>query len=174
MKFVTNCYLIDKEKNKILLGRKKYGLAKGILNGFGGKVEKTDKTIKDAATREFLEETGLTVINPILSGIIYFRYADVTNDVRCYIYIGDRWRGKVSESSEMEVDWFDLKNVPLGEMWPDDKLWFPLLLEKKNILVNSYRTKPGDFPYKTTIELRKTFEEAAEENAGDGNGAAEN
>jgi len=37
MKLVTNCYLIDRKNNKILLGRKKYGIAKGILNGFGGK-----------------------------------------------------------------------------------------------------------------------------------------
>jgi len=158
--------LIDRKNDKILLGKKKYGIAKGILNGFGGKVEKTDKTIKDAAIREFLEETGLTIIDPVLSGVINFRYSDIAKNVCCYIYLGDRWRGELSESEEMEVGWFDLNSIPMNDMWPDDKLWFPTLLEKRNIVVNSYRIKPGDFPYKTIIKSRKTLEEAAEEDAG--------
>ena len=30
MKLATTCYLIDQDNNKILLGRKKHGIAKGI------------------------------------------------------------------------------------------------------------------------------------------------
>ena len=31
----------------------------------------------------------------------------------------------------MRPQWFSLKDIPFHKMWPDDKLWFPLLLEGK-------------------------------------------
>lgn len=155
MKVATICYLIDKKNNKIPLGRKKYGFAKGILNGFGGKVEELDKSIRDAAVREFAEETGITLINPTLSGVIYLRFRNPSKNSCAYLYISEVWSGSPKESEEMEVSWFDLDNIPINEMWPDDKIWFPTFLEKRNILVKSYRNKPGDFPYKTVIEVGK-------------------
>jgi 8-oxo-dGTP pyrophosphatase MutT (NUDIX family) len=159
MKLATICYLIDQDNNKILLGRKKYGIAKGILNGFGGKVEKSDKTIKISVIREFHEETGITLFDPTLFGIIYFNYTNADKNACAYVYLCSKWQGKPNESEEMEVSWFDLNNIPINDMWQDDKIWLPTFLEKKNILVRSYRDKPGDFPYKTVVEVgKKIFE----------------
>ena len=145
------------------MGRKKHGIAKGVLNGFGGHVEKVDKTVKDSEIREFLEETGATLIDPHLSGIIHFHYKNANKNACAYIYLCDKWQGEPKESAEMEVDWFDLNSIPVNEMWPDDKLWFPTFLERQNILVRSYRNKPGDFPYKTLIEVGKEIFEGIHE-----------
>lgn len=158
MKLSTTCYLIDKNNNKILLGRKKYGIAKGILNGFGGHVEKSDSSIKDSIIREFFEETSLKLIKPILSGIMHYKYDDLENGCT-NIYLCNKWKGQLKESEEMEVEWFDLNAIPFDQMWPDDKLWLPAFLDKKNIVVSSYRNKPGDFPHKTVLEFNKEIYE---------------
>ena len=31
-------------------------------------------------------------------------------------------------SLEMRPKWFSLSEVPFSDMWPDDPLWFPLML----------------------------------------------
>ncbi len=131
MKLATICYLIDKDKNRILLGRKKYGVAKGILNGFGGKVEEADKSIKDAVIREFFEETSVTLIKPTLSGIIHFHYQDVSKNACAYIYLCEKWEGEPKESKEMEVVWFDLDNIPINEMGRMTKFGFPHFWKRK-------------------------------------------
>lgn len=43
---------------RVLLGMKKRGPGTGKWNGFGGKLEKTDASVKAGAVREFREETG--------------------------------------------------------------------------------------------------------------------
>lgn len=32
---------------------------------------------------------------------------------------------------EMRPQWFQLDQIPCADMWPDDSLWFPLLLQRK-------------------------------------------
>ncbi|XP_024245985.1 7,8-dihydro-8-oxoguanine triphosphatase-like [Oncorhynchus tshawytscha] len=32
---------------------------------------------------------------------------------------------------EMRPQWFDSDKIPFGQMWVDDILWFPLMLQKK-------------------------------------------
>jgi 8-oxo-dGTP pyrophosphatase MutT (NUDIX family) len=44
----------------VLLGRKARGFGAGKFCGFGGKVEPTDNSIEEAASRELFEETGLS------------------------------------------------------------------------------------------------------------------
>lgn len=31
--------------------------------------------------------------------------------------------------AEMKPQWFEVDRVPFDEMWPDDSLWFPLMLK---------------------------------------------
>uniref|UniRef100_A0AAZ3R3F0 Uncharacterized protein n=2 Tax=Oncorhynchus tshawytscha TaxID=74940 RepID=A0AAZ3R3F0_ONCTS len=31
----------------------------------------------------------------------------------------------------MRPQWFDSDKIPFGQMWVDDILWFPLMLQKK-------------------------------------------
>lgn len=35
------------------------------------------------------------------------------------------------ESEEMKSQWFHIDEIPLDQMWPDDKHWLPLFLEGK-------------------------------------------
>ncbi|XP_074821301.1 oxidized purine nucleoside triphosphate hydrolase isoform X1 [Natator depressus] len=97
------------EPQRVLLGMKKRGFGAGRWNGFGGKVQ-AGETIEQAAHRELLEESGLTVDNLQKMGQITFEFV------------------------EMCPQWFQLDQVPFSHMWPDDVYWFPLLLQKKLFL----------------------------------------
>lgn len=33
--------------------------------------------------------------------------------------------------TEMRPQWFPLDQIPFADMWPDDRYWFPLLLQRK-------------------------------------------
>ena len=40
-----------------------------------------------------------------------------------HVFIADSWEGEPKESEEMKPKWVHPKDLPLEEMWPDDKYW---------------------------------------------------
>ena len=50
-----------------------------------------------------------------------------------HVFITDSFDGKPIETEEAEPLWFDIDKIPYHEMWEDDKLWLPKVLEGKNI-----------------------------------------
>ncbi|XP_074062936.1 oxidized purine nucleoside triphosphate hydrolase [Macrotis lagotis] len=114
----------------ILLGMKKRGFGAGRWNGFGGKVE-NGETIEEGAKRELLEESGLIVDTLQKIGKITFEFVGNTELMDVYIFYADSFHGTPKESDEMSPQWFQLEQVPFSDMWPDDRLWFPLMLQKK-------------------------------------------
>ena len=74
---MTLCFIQKDER--VLLGRKTRKIGKGMWNGLGGNVEKDDKSIKDAAKREILEESGLEVDDLEYYGIIDFKFPEARN-----------------------------------------------------------------------------------------------
>ncbi|OQC10513.1 MAG: 8-oxo-dGTP diphosphatase [Tenericutes bacterium ADurb.Bin087] len=119
---VTNVLFI--KNNKVLLGYKKRGFGKQKYNGFGGKL-KTGETIEMAAIREAKEEAGLTMKKYYKAGEIDF--AD-SYPLRMHLFVCTEWSGTVAESDEMMPTWFNFDEVPVNEMWDDDKYWFHLAI----------------------------------------------
>lgn len=48
-----------------------------------------------------------------------------------HVFTANEFVGMPIETEEMRPEWFRIENIPYGDMWPDDKYWIPLLLEKK-------------------------------------------
>ncbi|XP_060696764.1 oxidized purine nucleoside triphosphate hydrolase [Hemiscyllium ocellatum] len=117
-------------QQKILLGWKKRGFGANRWNGFGGKVQ-PGETIEEGAKRELWEESSLTVDNLEKVGRIKFEFVDETELLDVHIFFTDSCKGEPLESDEMLPQWFDLDKIPFDEMWVDDIIWFPLLLQKK-------------------------------------------
>ena len=133
LKTITATLLLVRKNNKILLGQKKRGFAKGSFNGFGGKQE-PGESIEHAMIRETQEEAGITPIDYSLIGYIYFDtwYKGEHVNMDLYIYTCSKYHGKVIETDEMIPFWFDETNIPYDQMLADDQLWLPLaLLNKK-------------------------------------------
>jgi 8-oxo-dGTP pyrophosphatase MutT (NUDIX family) len=125
IKDVTNVLFI--KDDKVLLGYKKRGFGLQKYNGFGGKL-KPGETIEQAAIREAQEEAGLTMVD-------YYKAAEIdfadSYPLRMHLYVCTKWEDDVTESDEMFPHWFPFDQVPLDEMWDDDKYWLELALTGK-------------------------------------------
>ncbi|XP_061175695.1 oxidized purine nucleoside triphosphate hydrolase-like [Saccostrea echinata] len=113
--------------NQVLLGMKKRGFGKGRWNGFGGKVEKGE-TILEAAKRELFEESSLKSDSLTKIGIIDFQFVGDPQILEVHIFTSTQFEGEPTESPEMSPKWFNVEDIPFETMWPDDCLWFPMLL----------------------------------------------
>lgn len=121
-------------EGELLLGRKLKKIGAGKWNGFGGKVE-TGETIEEAAARECQEEIGLEPTAMRKAGIVLLHYPDKplgTDEHEIHIFEITAWQGEIAATDEMaEPRWFRWGEIPYGEMWADDRIWLPLLLERK-------------------------------------------
>jgi 8-oxo-dGTP pyrophosphatase MutT (NUDIX family) len=128
MKYVTLLFL--RQDEKILLAMKKRGFGVGKWNGVGGKVE-GNETYEQAAIRECQEEINVTPHNLRKIGELhFFDLPDVEH--YCHVYETTNWIGEPQETEEMSPRWFAETAIPYDTMWPDDKLWIPLLLAHKS------------------------------------------
>lgn len=127
-KIATLCFVC--KKNKILLGMKKRGFGKGRWNGFGGKVLKKEN-IEECARRELREEAGIEAKKIEKIGELEFFYKHKKEKFTVIIFACENFKGNARETEEMKPRWFDKKNLPFDQMWPDDKFWMPLLLKNK-------------------------------------------
>ena len=144
-KINTTLVLILKD-DKILLGEKKRGFAKGTLNGIGGKQD-PGESIEQAMIRETQEEIGVTPINYDLIGKIKFNlwYKGEHVDMFLSIYTCDKFKGKIQETEEMIPAWYDKDKIPFDKMLKDDLLWMPMALAGKKFV--------GDVKFDPNMEM---------------------
>ena len=121
-------YVIDGDN--ILLILKKRGMGDGYYNGPGGHIE-LEETKTEAAIRETKEETGLDVADLVDMGTLYFQFRDGTRMIG-YVFTTHTYSGTlIDECDETKPFWAKISELDYSNMWEDDRLWFPLLLEGK-------------------------------------------
>jgi 8-oxo-dGTP diphosphatase/2-hydroxy-dATP diphosphatase len=115
---------------EILLGLKKRGFGAGRWNGFGGKVHASE-SIEESAKRELLEEVCITARILSRAGILNFTFEDTAeHPIECHLFRIEDFEGEPRETEEMRPEWFHVDAIPFDEMWPGDRDWLPLFLEK--------------------------------------------
>ena len=117
------------QEQQILLIRKKRGLGKGKINAPGGKLDAGETPI-ECAIRETREELLIDVQNPEYCGEHLFQFVDGYS-LRVFVYRAEIYSGQPTETDEAVPLWFSLDEIPYAEMWEDDYLWIPLVLERK-------------------------------------------
>jgi 8-oxo-dGTP diphosphatase len=138
--FATLCYV--RRRSKVLLQRKARGLfGEGRWNAPGGKLLAGELPEK-AAAREMLEETGLRVSSLVFNGILNFYLGESKQlDQTVFLFSCKKCTGKMRRSSEGELRWFPVDAIPYHEMWQDDQVWLPLVLDGKSLVGDFYFTK---------------------------------
>ncbi|KAG0010465.1 Nudix (Nucleoside diphosphate linked moiety X)-type motif 1 [Entomortierella chlamydospora] len=146
-KVLTLVMVMDKDQQKILLGYKKRGFGAHLWNGFGGKVE-PGETPKEGALRELEEEAGITVKPEKLykAGILLFLFENDPVGLETHVYKAFEHEGQIRECDEMRPQWFNFADIPFDQMWEDDRVWLPKLLQGQDPLFGKmyFKRKPLD------------------------------
>lgn len=134
---VTLVFLVDRSEGKVkrvCLAMKKRGFGKDRWNGTGGKVKENDETIEESARRETKEEIGVLIKGLEKVAVLSFRFPHNSDfNQMVHVYFSGSWEGEPEESEEMAPKWFSSDEVPYEEMWPDDRYWFPYVLDGKKV-----------------------------------------
>jgi 8-oxo-dGTP diphosphatase len=133
----TLCYII--KYGRILLIKKKKGIGSGLWNGPGGKIEKEEEPAF-SASRETYEEVKIVPAELRKVGELNF-FTEGVNDWFVHVYVTDEYDGIEKETEEAAPRWFKLDKIPYDEMFPDDRIWMPLMLANKKFSGKFYFDK---------------------------------
>ena len=138
--YVVNLNYILNDRGEVLLQKKARGFGKGNWNGPGGKL-KPGEDPAESAKREVLEETGIVIKNLEQRGEIEFIFPDESINNYLYVFVVKEWEGAPDDKGEGELKWFKINELPLAEMWDDDRYWLKRLLSGEKIHTRFYFDK---------------------------------
>jgi 8-oxo-dGTP diphosphatase len=124
------CYI--RQGDEFLLLLKKSGkFGGGFWNGPGGKI-KNGESSENAARREVLEETGLSIGTLEKMGYLEFFFGPgkAKPDWTAEVFLTREFSGYLCESDEGKLWWFTKDSLPMDQMWQDDRYWLPLLIQE--------------------------------------------
>lgn len=124
MKEASLSIIEDTKNHKFLMIRHHRGINKGCINFPGGKRE-NGESMEDCVRRETLEETGLTILNPVKVGYVEFpRF-----DYYVHIYKSTKFSGEIhAKQDEVETFWQDASKIPYEQMRAADRDFLPDIL----------------------------------------------
>ncbi len=123
------CYL--KKNDEFLLLLKASGkFGGGFWNAPGGKIQNGESS-NAAARREVLEETGLATGNLEKIGFLEFFFGPGKQkpDWTAEVFLTTEFSGNLHESEEGKLQWFSKDDLPVNQMWQDDRYWLPSLIQ---------------------------------------------
>ncbi len=152
MILATLCYVIDNKNKKTLMlhrVKKKNDFHEGKWNGLGGKFD-AGESPEECVIREVKEESGLTIINPILNGFIAFPNFDGKNDWHVFIFTAKNFKGKLIDSNEGNLQWIKNEELLKLNLWDGDKIFLNWVFNKtpkstKNFFSAKFIYEKGKF-----------------------------
>lgn len=127
----TLCYL-QRDGHTLMVYRNKKAndIHEGKWNGLGGKFE-AGETPEECVRREMLEETGLTIQNPKLCGLLMFPKFK-GNDWYVFVFTATEFSGDLIDNSpEGRLEWIPDEKMPTLNLWESDHIFMPWIQEEK-------------------------------------------
>jgi 8-oxo-dGTP diphosphatase len=115
----------------------------GKWNGLGGKFEQGESP-EECAIREIKEESGLTVNNITMKGFITFPMFDGKEDWYVFLFVSDKYEGKLIDSKEGNLAWIPNEKLMEINLWDGDKIFIPWLFKDK-FFSAKFNYKNGEF-----------------------------
>jgi 8-oxo-dGTP diphosphatase len=150
MKLGTLCY-IEKENQYLMLHRnKKPGdIHYGKWVGLGGKFEPKESP-EECIIREVYEESGLTVANPTLRGVLTFPEDGFDKeDWYVFLFYATDFSGEIKSNHEGELAWVDKDKIHELPMHAGDYIFIKALQETKGFFTVKFY-----YDYYNTSELK--------------------
>lgn len=115
----------------------------GKWNGLGGKFEQGESP-EECAIREIKEESGLAVNNITMKGFITFPMFDGKEDWYVFLFVSDKYEGKLIDSKEGNLAWIPNEKLMEINLWDGDKIFIPWLFKDK-FFSAKFNYKNGEF-----------------------------
>jgi 8-oxo-dGTP diphosphatase len=127
----TLCYIRSKGRTLMLHRVKKaHDVNKGKWNGLGGKFE-NGETPEQCAIREVKEESGFTIRNPILRGILTYPEFIRGQDEYVFLYTATDFEGKlIDDCPEGDLEWIEDNRLLDLNLWEGDRLFLKWIDQK--------------------------------------------
>lgn len=127
MVVATLCY-VKKEGKVLMLHRvkKENDVHDGKWVGLGGKVEEGESP-EDCIIREVKEESGLTIKNPVMKGILTFPKFLKGKTWYVFVFVATEFEGELIESNEGNLEWIEEPKLLDLNMWEGDRVFIELL-----------------------------------------------
>ncbi|OYD08160.1 NUDIX hydrolase [Paludifilum halophilum] len=142
MQRIANCILTDKDQ--VLLLKKP---RRGWWVAPGGKMEPSE-TILDTVCREFEEETGLILQDPVLSGVFTMRMENkgfLEKEWMMFTFRANRYKGKrLEQSLEGELCWKPVASVPRLPTSGMDRKILTHLLTSRDLFIGKIVYTPDE------------------------------
>ena len=131
MKIGTLCYIKHNGQTLMLHRIKKENdMHEGKWNGLGGKLD-PGETPEECIIREVKEESGLTIQNPQLKGILTFPMFDGIDDWMALVFTASDLTGKLIDSPEGHLEWINDHDILNLNLWPGDRIFLKWLEENR-------------------------------------------
>jgi 8-oxo-dGTP diphosphatase len=124
MLLATLCYLKrDGHTLMVYRNKKANDIHKGKWNGLGGKFE-AGESPEECVHREILEESGLSIRNPKLCGLLMFPNFK-GEDWYVFVFTANDFTGELIESPEGRLEWIPDDQLLDLNLWESDHTFMP-------------------------------------------------
>lgn len=146
MKLATLCYLKSDGRTLMIHRIKKANdMHHGKWNGLGGKLDPGESP-EECAIREVREESGLTIVEPLLKGVLTFPQFANNEDWYAFVFVAHEYTGTLIDSNEGVLKWIDDQRLLELDLWEGDRIFLHWL------------EKPGFFSGKFVYQSGKLVE----------------
>lgn len=123
LKLATLCYVKTHGQTLMLHRVKKQNdMHAGKWNGLGGKLE-PGETPEACVIREVREESGLTITDPVLRGLLTFPAFANNEDWYAFVFVARHFSGQLIDSPEGRLEWIDDERLLDLNLWEGDRIF---------------------------------------------------
>ena len=127
----TLCYVRSGGRTLMMHRNKKEGdVHRGKWNGLGGKFD-AGESPDECVVREIREESGLTLLDPRLRGVLTFPAFKNGEDWLVFIYTATRFEGSLGACAEGDLEWVEDARLATLPLWEGDRIFLPWLDQER-------------------------------------------